>query len=92
MKHHHDLAPEIRPHTNGFLSGRLATELELAAVADGRVNDLPITRTVTTVVTVWRCRSLLWRLRFLFTGRLTVTVLGRNTLPLAVAIGDTMQQ
>lgn len=89
MKNHHDITPEVRPHTNALLSGRPLLDAEFE-FATGRVSDLPMTRTVGTIVTVWRCRSLLWRIRFLLTGRLTVTILGNRTPPLSVAIGDTM--
>lgn len=90
MKPTLDLTPEVRPHTNALLSGRpLCHAWE--EYATGGVHDLPITRTVGTIVTVWRCRPLLWRIRFLLTGRLTVTILGNRTAPLAVSIGDTMQ-
>lgn len=87
----HDLRPEVRHHTNGLLSGRRATPEELDAVISGRVNDLPITRTRTTVASVWTCDSFKARLRFLWSGRLTVTVLGQTTPPLAVTIGDPLE-
>ncbi len=88
---HHDLRPEIRHHTNALLSGRRATPEELDAVISGRVNDLPITRTAQTVITVWTCDSWKARLQFLWSGRLTVTVLGQRTAPLAVSIGDPLE-
>ena len=90
MKNAHDLSPEIRPHTNALLSGRPLRDYELAFAVGSNVADLPMTRTVGTIVTVWRCRSLRSRLLFLFTGRVTVTILGNRTAPLAVTVGDTM--
>lgn len=87
---YHDLIPIQKPHTNQILNGRPAKEGE-DGVIDGKVHGLPVTLNQQRIVSVWQCRSLWWRLRFLFHGEITLTTLGQKQPAVAISVGDTLK-
>lgn len=89
---YYDMTPVQKPYTNGLLHGRPAQEHETSVIG-GEVHGMPVTRTDGNqqIVSVWKCKSLWWRLRFLFKGEVTLTVLGNKHPALSISVGETLE-
>ena len=86
---YHDMNPVSKPHTNAILGGRPATNSE-TSVKNGTIGGLPITVTHDNqqTVSIWKCGSIFHRVRFLFHGEITLTVLGEKHPPVSLSVGD----
>lgn len=71
------LEPISEWHTNSALKGY------------DDIPDLPITRFDDgTMASVWKIKSIWWRLKFLLTGKLTMTIMGQTHPPVGLHIGE----
>ena len=88
---YYDMKPVVKPHTNAMIGGRKAMPHETSVIG-GLIDGLPatITEGEQQIVSIWKCDSILWRLRFLFKGEATLTVLGNRQSPVSLAVGDTL--
>ena len=86
---YYDMKPVAKPHTNARLGGRPATTNE-DSVIGGEIQGLPITVTEDgqQTISIWKCDSILQRLRFLFQGEVSLTVLGKQRQAVSLSIGD----
>ena len=91
MSEYYDMKPVVRSHTNKMIGGRRALPSETSVVG-GLIDGLPCTETEgqQSLVSIWKCDSFLWRLRFLLRGEITLTVLGSRQPPVSVSVGETL--
>lgn len=90
MKHYFDMRPVRKWHTNNRSSGRDALPEEVSIAEGGKIHAAPMTVRRNSTLVVYKCSSVWWRLRFLFTGEVTMVALGDYMPPMAVCVGDSM--
>ncbi len=86
---YYDLQPIAKPHSNMMLGGRPAEPNEKGVIG-GKVLGLPVTANEYRMVSVWKCSSFWWRVKFLFTGEVTLTVLGKSHPCVSLSVGETV--
>lgn len=64
----------------------------LAGDIPGVEADLPVTRLDGTNYSIWRCESLRERIKILFSGEVTLGVMGSGQPPVSVAAGDSIRK
>lgn len=75
---HYDLFPITKWHTNSTLKGF------------GDVVDLPITKFPGLIISVWKVKSVWWRVRFLFSGEVSFMCQGATHPPISIIIGESV--
>ena len=89
MEKHYDMEPGPFKGMNKTIVGRGLTEAEIASgeFLGDHVYGLPVMETSIGYVSRWRCKSIYWRLVFLFTGRLNLKVSCAKHPPVSIYIG-----
>lgn len=85
----HDLEPIKHPLANKtLLGGPIEKFVEKTGPNDEDVSDLAVIDDGVGCTSTWLCKSWIWRLAFLFTGKINVRVLGRTHPPISVVLGE----
>ena len=89
---YYDMEPTAFKGMSKVIGGRPLTEAEQASgeFVGGDIGGLPVCETNVGYVSVWRCRSLWWRLVFLFTGRINLKVSAKAHPPVAIYVGEAL--
>ena len=75
-----EFVPVTKLHTNQIIT----------SVRDG-ISPLPVTVYPGMILSVWRLPSIWERVKFLFSGEVTLTTLGERQCPVALQTGDTIR-
>ena len=92
MSTYFDLHPVPFKGMTRVIGGRDLTEAERASglfVGDD-IGGLPVVETGGGFISRWHCKKLWWRIVFLFTGNINLSVAGDKHPPCAVFVGKTM--
>ena len=85
MKKSLEFIPVKKMHSNSVLKGWPADK----AKGIEKVHDLHITRLIdNSVVSIWKCKSIIERVKFLFTGEITFMVQSKTHPPISILIHD----
>ena len=87
---YYDMEPTAFKGMSKVIGGRPLTESEQASgefVGDD-VGGLPVMETRIGYVSVWKCKSLWWRIVFLFTGRINLKLSAKAHPPVAIYVGE----
>lgn len=89
-----DLYPIAFPEATKEIGGRQLTAMEKASglFTGDRVEGIHVHETSHGYISIWKCHSLWYRLRFLFTGKMNVSVNSKPHPPLSLSIGDTFNR